>query len=407
MAKAGDPPTAATAAAETVVRPVPLSGRRRAAIWILVVFASLLGLVSIMATWADRQLLDDQAWQRASTQVIQDSTVRAALSAYVVNQLYDNLDVEGQLEHRLPPSLERLAGPLASTLRQSAIDGVDVLLARPRVERLWITAAATAHEKLVNVLEDKTGFGISTGDGAVTIDLGALVRQLGAELGLPAAALAKLPPDAGVITVMRSSQLSLAQEAVSVIRVLSAWLLLLVLSLYAVAILLARCIRRETVRNIGWALVLVGLLVLVARSSAGSYVVSGLAPAPYRVPAHHIWLIETSILGQIGAATILYGAVTIVGAVLAGPTAAATAVRAAIAPVLARRPGVAWAGLAVVYLLLVLWGGTHALRTWWGILLLGGLLAAGVAVLSRQTLRELRAAGANDERSHAERLGLS
>ena len=39
-------------------------------------------------------------------------------------------------------------------------------------------------------------------------------------------------------------------------------------------------------------------------------------------------------------------------------------------------------------MLLVLWGPTHALRTWWGILLLGGLLAIGVVALRAQTLNE-------------------
>jgi multidrug resistance efflux pump len=44
----------------------------------------------------------------------------------------------------------------------------------------------------------------------------------------------------------------------------------------------------------------------------------------------------------------------------------------------------------------VLWGGTHALRTWWGILLLGGLLALGIAALERQLEAEavLEQAGA-------------
>jgi len=47
--------------------------------------------------------------------------------------------------------------------------------------------------------------------------------------------------------------------------------------------------------------------------------------------------------------------------------------------VLNERPGLAWAAVGAVFLLLVLWGGTHALRTWWGIVLLGALLAIGVA----------------------------
>jgi hypothetical protein len=56
--------------------------------------------------------------------------------------------------------------------------------------------------------------------------------------------------------------------------------------------------------------------------------------------------------------------------------------------VLNERQGVVWGSVAFIYLLLILWGGTHALRTWWGILLLGGLIAAGVFALRRQTLTE-------------------
>ena len=47
-----------------------------------------------------------------------------------------------------------------------------------------------------------------------------------------------------------------------------------------------------------------------------------------------------------------------------------------------------WGGVGFIYLLLILWGGTHALRTWWGILLLAGLIAIGVVALRRQTLQE-------------------
>jgi hypothetical protein len=68
-------------------------------------------------------------------------------------------------------------------------------------------------------------------------------------------------------------------------------------------------------------------------------------------------------------------------------------VRAWAAPVLNTRPGIVWSIFGFAYLLLVFWGGTHALRTWWGILLLGGLLALGVAALRRQTLEEFPAAG--------------
>jgi hypothetical protein len=49
---------------------------------------------------------------------------------------------------------------------------------------------------------------------------------------------------------------------------------------------------------------------------------------------------------------------------------------------------VIWGSVGFIFLLLVLWGGTHALREWWGILLLGGLIALGVVALRRETLKE-------------------
>jgi hypothetical protein len=56
--------------------------------------------------------------------------------------------------------------------------------------------------------------------------------------------------------------------------------------------------------------------------------------------------------------------------------------------VLNEHQGFVWGGVGFVYLLLILWGPTHALRVWWGILLLAGLSALGVVALRRQTLRE-------------------
>jgi hypothetical protein len=361
---------------------------RRVVIWTLIVVASLIAFASVLTTWVDRQMFDTTSWEKASADLIEDPEVRAAVSTYLVDQLYANVDVAEGLGERLPPELQPLAGTLAGALRQPATDAVDRLLDSPRVQQLWIDASTTAQEKLVNVLENDTADGITTGDGVVTIELGTLVRSLGTELGLPASALDRIPPDAGSLEVMRSDQLAAAQTGVQALRVLSTWLLVLVLALYALAIYLARGARREALRDVGCAFVLVGLAILVVRRLAGSYAVDALAQPSSQDSGQRIWLISTSILAQIGWAAILYGAVMVLGAVLAGPHRAAVAVRRRIAPTLNHRPALVWAGVAAAYLVLIAWGPTHALRTWWGILLLGALIAAGVVALRHQTLRE-------------------
>jgi hypothetical protein len=374
-----------------------LSGRRRAVVWTLIVVASLIAFASVLTTWVDRQMLDTQSWEDASAELIEDPEVREAVAVYLVDELYANVDVASGLAERLPADFQPLAGTLAGALRQPATNAVERLLDSPRVQQVWINANAVAQEKLANVLENETGSGITTGNGVVTVDLGELVQTLGAELGLPAAALDRIPPDAGEFEVMRSDQLAAAQAGVRSVQVLSTWLLVLVLGLYALAIFLARGARRETLRNVGCAFVLVGLSVLVVRRLAGNYAVDALAQPSSEDSGTRVWLIGTSILAQIGWAAVLYGAVMALGALLAGPHRAAIAVRGWIAPTLNERPALAWAAVAAVYLGLIAWGPTHALRTLWGIALLAALIAAGIVALRHQTLREreLEVAAAN------------
>ena len=375
-------------AAPTVTAAPPLSRTRKIVVWVLVVLGTLLALVSILTTWVNRQMLDNTAWNNATSQVIQDPQVQTALATYTVNQLYANVNVAQALENRLPSQLDPLAPTLAGALQQPAIQGVKLALERPRIQQLFIRVSGIAHQKLVNVLENKTGYGISTGNGDVTLNLHELVVEVGTDLGLSASTLAKLPGTAGTITLMKSDQLATAQTGVQALRVLSAWLLVAVLVLYGVAIWLARGARRATLRNAGIGLALVGILVLVLRKLLGNYITGALAKPGYEPATHRLWLIGTSILGQIGEAALLYGAIAALGAVFAGPTAPAVWLRQRLAPVLNERQGVVWGTLGFVYLLAILWGGTHALRTWWGILLLAGLIALGTVALRRQTLQE-------------------
>ena len=104
---------------------------------------------------------------------------------------------------------------------------------------------------------------------------------------VPAAALAKIPPDTGVITVMRSDQLSAAQAAVQGVRVLSTWLLVVVFALYALGALTACAILALALAVKGWLAALIvaaalgviaGVLALMGRRN----VKQGLPPTPER-----------------------------------------------------------------------------------------------------------------------------
>jgi hypothetical protein len=371
-----------------------LSSRTRSILaWALLVLGTLILLVGSLTVWVKRQALDTDAWVDVSSELLEDDDVRQALSVYITDQLYTNVDVEARIEQRLPPDLGGLAAPISGALRPASERAVDQLLQRPRVQELWEDVNRAAHEALLRILEDETREGVSTTEGAVTLDLRVFIIQLSEELGIGEGLEARIPEDAGKLVVLESDQLSTAQDAVRVVKALSWLVIILAFAAFAGAVWLARD-RRAMLRNVGTAFVLVGILLLIIRKLAGSYLVDALAEGEsVRDAAASAWLIGTGLLAEVAWALIIYGVVILVGAVLAGPTVVGRRVRGMIGPTLRDRPGVGWAILAGAYLLLVLWGPVPALRTWLGVLFLGALVALGFEAFRRLTVRELEPAG--------------
>ena len=71
---------------ETVVPKEPGKGRRRIAIALIVV-ASLLTFLAIVALWANRQLLNTDNWTETSSELLENDDIRAQVSTLLVNEL--------------------------------------------------------------------------------------------------------------------------------------------------------------------------------------------------------------------------------------------------------------------------------------------------------------------------------
>jgi len=102
-------PSSAAAAVDADPAAASMGRGRRALVWALIVLASLIGLGAILTTWVHRQMLDNQAWTDASARLIENREVQDRLSVFLVNELYDNVDVASGLEQRLPENLRPLA----------------------------------------------------------------------------------------------------------------------------------------------------------------------------------------------------------------------------------------------------------------------------------------------------------
>jgi len=367
-----------------------VSQRTRTTIaWVLFVLGTLVILFGSLAVWVKRQALDTDAWVETSSNLLENDEVREALSVYIVDQLYANAEPQEVLEAQLPENLQGLAGPIAGALRQPAVEGVDRFLQRPRVQAAWEEINRITHQELMAVLNDETRGNITTGEGTVTLHLRTLVVNIGTELGFGEQLDARLPPDAGGIVILQSDQLEAAQTGVKAIKWMSWLVILIAFACWAGAIWLASG-RRSMLRNIGAALLVVGILLLVIRRAVGNYIVDALTSGEsLRGAVDSTWLIGTSLLRTIGWALIVYGLVILVGTWLAGPSRYAFRARQAIGPTLRDRPGLAWGVLAVVYLLLVLWAPVPALSSWVGVLILGALVALGFEAFRRVVVGEL------------------
>lgn len=354
----------------------------------LVVLGCVLLLVSVIAVWVDRLLLEPETLADTSEEVLQQPEVQAALGAYITDQLYASVDVQAELENVLPPNLEALAGPAAAGLREYVQRATTELLGRPRVIAAWRTAVETAGTLFVQLVEDR-GQAIRTTGGVVTLDLRVVLEGVVERTGLGERVVSRLPEEAGTIVLVESDQLSTLQRLVNVLQILASWLWVVVLALFALALYLARGRRRGTLKSIAFGWVLIGIALLVLVRIGVPRIADSLASAPLYADAGQAAL-ETFMASLRDAARTLTGVglLALLGAWVAGPGARAVALRRWSAPVMRERPELLWGAYGLLVLLLLVWAPTGATRRLLTIVILVGLGALGLELLRRLVVRE-------------------
>lgn len=366
-----------------------MTRRRSVAIWALIVLASLLALVSTLTVWSRQQLLDTDKFTSSATKLLANDQIRATLSSRLSVALNQRVDFQSQLEEKLPPRAKGAAPAIAAAIQNSAGQVINAFLGTAQAQQLWEQAVRRSHGALVHVLEGKDAGPVSTANGNVVLDLRPMIKQIADRLGVGERLKERAPPDAGQIVLLKSDQLNAAQTGVRVLNALSSWLWFAVFALLALAVYLAHGTRRTMLEAVGVALVIVGVLVLIIRRFVGDWVVNSLVNVESSKPAvHSIWLIWTDLLRDIAIALILYGLFAIIAGILAGPSRAAVWARRSLAPTWRDRPVLVWITATVLFLAFIAWGPSGGNRRFLGVVILAAVLALGLEVWRRQTLRE-------------------
>ncbi len=371
---------------------------RRWLVRVIVWGTTVLAVIAIFAVWSNRQLLNPNNWSKTSAKLLQNEKVREATSNYLVNQLYANVNVAEELKTRLPSQLQPLAAPVAGALQNLAIQAAQRALANARVQEAWKHANKAADETFIAIIDGKGP--VATDGGVVTLDLASIVANITNRLGLPNVS-SKLPASVAHVTVLKSKDLKAVQDGVKALKGLALLLTIIVPLLYALAIFLARRRRRQTLMQVGIAIVIAGLIVFAGRELIVSQVTDSLVKVEANRPAGEaIISIATSMLSEIAGAFVIVGVPLIAAAWFAGPARLAVKARRAIAPFLREQPGWTYGIVITIMLLIFIWGPIPATHKLAGIIVFLALALFGTEVLRRQTAREFgEAAG------HAPRVG--
>ncbi len=371
--------------------PTPAAGPSKTRILIariLVVLGALIAVVALLAGYVRYQALDTETFKGTASELIADDEVRNQIGARMVDELFANVDVAGELESTLPENLQGLAVPIAGLTRQFADRAAINVLDRPRVQELWINSLVTTQEQLKKLLDGDTTV-VQNTDGYVVLNLQPLIVQLGDQVAIVGRAASALPPDAGLIQVMEADNLTLAQDITQILNTVGLWLWVVPILLFGIAVAIVPGRRRLELRAIALAAIVVGLLVLMLRGISGRYVVNNLVQYDsVRPAAQDAWNIITDLLAQ-GAWTVIgLGVILLFGVWLAGPSRSGSASRRFVAPFLAR-----WWLAYTIFLALALgllwWGPTDQTRRPLQMFVAIVVFALGFEGLRRITARDV------------------
>jgi hypothetical protein len=365
-----------------------MSRGRRRTVRALIVLGSILAFLSVFGIWIERQALNTNDWVETSGKLLHNAKIREAVGNYLVDQLYENVDVKKELEEILPGEASELAGPAAGGLRQVAGQGAEKVLETSTAQELWEDANQATHEQLLAVLENKKE-AVETENGEVTLNLGSLLTNLASQVGIGEDLAEKLPPDAGQIHILKSDQLKTAQNIAVAVKGLALVLSILTFAAFGAAIYLSRGSRWLTVLYSGIGLIAAGFAAIVFRHVSGGIVVGQLVTNDNIKPAGEAaWSIGTSLMISIATTVIVVGVLFATAGWLASPTGGARTTRRYMAPALQLHIAYVYTGLAIIVCLYFLNGPTQGLRTFLTTLIVAGMAAFGIHELRKQTEEE-------------------
>jgi len=210
---------------------------------VLAALAVALLVAGNLLFWGGNTVVDNDRFTQAVAPLIRNHAVQQAVASYTTAQLYNNVDVTGQVQNALPPRADFLAPTIASQLRGSTQTALEKVLARPQFQDRWNQALARSHARFITTVKQSGGDGV--------IDLHELYQSLSGSLaGTKLAFLAEkqLPSKVGDIQVASGGQIRTLHQIITHISTWRILAILLFLLCAAASVYLARRRRHMVIR---------------------------------------------------------------------------------------------------------------------------------------------------------------
>ena len=116
---------------------------------VLIVIATIIGVISTLTTWVRTEALDTDQWVSTAEGLLDEPQVRDALAQHLTDELFARVDVASEVESLLPEQVGALAQPIAGALEGAANDAARRVIASDPFAEVWSQVNRIAHERLV------------------------------------------------------------------------------------------------------------------------------------------------------------------------------------------------------------------------------------------------------------------
>lgn len=264
--------------------------------WALVFIASIVSVLAIPSIWAKDQALNSTQWATTSSKLLEDESVRHAVSDFLVDQLLGKGKARG---HKIK--------------RDWARKQIFNALGSDEVVALWKEANRQTHKALITVVEEGDDKGLSR-DGNLVLNLNQIARKVARKIGVKTS---KLPATRFEVEIFTTKEVDTARDIDSTIKNASLILPLAALALYLLAVVLASGRRLIALLGCGISIAVAGAFVLIARDITGDLLTNDITSTDMtEKAANSVWSITTSLLEKDAQKAVYLGLVIVAIAIL-------------------------------------------------------------------------------------------